>query len=48
MNIERIDALVECVAHNNCKPNQDKVVIMASHHFGVSHFKLLYPEGLLE
>lgn len=46
MNIQRIDALVECVAHNNCKPNQDKVVIMASHHFGLAVYGFMGGEDI--
>jgi hypothetical protein len=33
-NPERIDALIDCLLKDTCGPNQRKVVILATYHFG--------------
>lgn len=45
-NAERIDLLIRCLATDSCERNQEKVVVLASHHFGLAHFDDRSGEGI--
>lgn len=43
-----LDRLGQCLEENNCAPGSDKVIVLVSHHFGMSSLKHLLTMRSLE